>query len=526
MAKKKGEAPGLVEMFFKARCTGTSLVAVQTADPAECVRKLLRGGALRRVSDGEVLALDPDAATAHLFRWDAATGLVGLTPAARAAVSDATGMADPSSVTEKLEGALAVARALPGDSVVFACNSHRLLTDDPHDLPAVQACWNLRDEFKKDFRTLALLGPQFSLPEELIHDVVVLRDPLPDDLELADIVARGVEDFKLPRPDAATIERGTLAVRGLPAEAAARAVAMSVTGAGLDVALLQERKKGAIEQVKGLSVLRGPERYADLVDLDGVVEFFQRLANGPDAPAVVVMLDEFEKSMAGSQTEGGDNTGVSQDRLMVILHTIEEYEWDGFLMYGVPGAGKTLTIKAFANESGALPLKLDLGQTSSSAVGASEARIRRVMDTLYAAGGRGRVAFAAAVNKTVTLPPELKRRFPVEWFYDLLSPTGRRKAWELMLDRYGIPRGGNLLPDDANWTGADIRNCCRLAARLRVPVADAARYIVPVAKADPASIEAARRHADGRLLDAATGREYVHPDKRGALARAERKVTL
>ena len=39
----------------------------------------------------------------------------------------------------------------------------------------------------------------------------------------------------------------------------------------------------------------------------------------------------------------------------------------------------------------------------------------------------------------------------------------------------------NDLPDDTNWTGAEIRSCCRLASLLDVPLVQAAQNVVPVA---------------------------------------------
>ena len=37
------------------------------------------------------------------------------------------------------------------------------------------------------------------------------------------------------------------------------------------------------------------------------------------------------------------------------------------------------------------------------------------------------------------------------------------------------------LPNDDNWTGAEIRACCRLAALLDLPLVQAAQNVVPVA---------------------------------------------
>ena len=57
-------------------------------------------------------------------------------------------------------------------------------------------------------------------------------------------------------------------------------------------------------------------------------------------------------------------------------------------------------------------------------------------------------------------------------------------------------------PADDNWTGAEIKACCRLAALLDVPLVQAAQNIVPVAVTARESIEQLRSWASGRCLSA------------------------
>ena len=47
-------------------------------------------------------------------------------------------------------------------------------------------------------------------------------------------------------------------------------------------------------------------------------------------------------------------------------------------------------------------------------------------------------------------------------------------------------------PVDADWTGAEIRSCCRLAALLDVPLVDAGKHVVPVARTASESVEQLR----------------------------------
>ena len=63
-------------------------------------------------------------------------------------------------------------------------------------------------------------------------------------------------------------------------------------------------------------------------------------------------------------------------------------------------------------------------------------------------------------------------------------------------------RSGRVRPDDTNWTGAEIKSCCRLASLLDVPLAGAAQNVVPVAVTAGDKIEQLRQWASGRCLSA------------------------
>ena len=58
------------------------------------------------------------------------------------------------------------------------------------------------------------------------------------------------------------------------------------------------------------------------------------------------------------------------------------------------------------------------------------------------------------------------------------------------------------LPNDEQWTGAEIRSCCRLSALLDVPLVQAAQNVVPVAVTAAESVERLRTWASGRCLNA------------------------
>ncbi len=65
-----------------------------------------------------------------------------------------------------------------------------------------------------------------------------------------------------------------------------------------------------------------------------------------------------------------------------------------------------------------------------------------------------------------------------------------------------MPTANCSRPDDANWTGAEIKSCCRLASLLDVPLVQAAQNVVPVAVTAGDKIEGLRQWASGRCLSA------------------------
>jgi hypothetical protein len=71
----------------------------------------------------------------------------------------------------------------------------------------------------------------------------------------------------------------------------------------------------------------------------------------------------------------------------------------------------------------------------------------------------------------------------------------------MYLDRYDLD-ADQRRPRDADFTGAEIKSCCRLAALRDIPLIDAAQNNVPVAVNAGVSVERLRSWASGRCLAA------------------------
>ena len=136
----------------------------------------------------------------------------------------------------------------------------------------------------------------------------------------------------------------------------------------------------------------------------------------------------------------------------------------------------------------------------ASLVGESGERLRAALKVVEAVG-QGRALYIATCNSIGALSPELRRRFTFgTFFFDLPSADERAAIWKIYQKRFKLDAGE--LPNDTGWTGAEIKQACNLSWRLKVPVVEAAAYIVPVAKSAGDRIEKLRQQASGKFISA------------------------
>jgi SpoVK/Ycf46/Vps4 family AAA+-type ATPase len=114
------------------------------------------------------------------------------------------------------------------------------------------------------------------------------------------------------------------------------------------------------------------------------------------------------------------------------------------------------------------------------------------------------VFFIGTCNNISALPPEFSRaeRFDGVFFLDLPTTAEKDLIWSLYRRQFGIPASQSR-PDDTDWTGAEIKSCCRLAALLDISLTQAAQHVVPVAVTAAEQVEKLRTWASGRCLNAA-----------------------
>ncbi len=132
------------------------------------------------------------------------------------------------------------------------------------------------------------------------------------------------------------------------------------------------------------------------------------------------------------------------------------------------------------------------------------------------------VFFVGTCNDASKLPTEFARaeRFDGVFFVDLPGREQKDAIWGIYTQVYGLD-AKQARPNDANWTGAEIKSCCRLASLLDVPLIQAAQNVVPVAVTAGDKVESLRQWASGRCLSADRAGVYSR-DQRTGNGRARR----
>lgn len=407
-------------------------------------------------------------------------------------------------------------------SLLVLVNFHRFL----NSAEVVQAVARQIVQGKNNRTFVVILSPIVQIPTELEKLIVCIEHEMPDRDQIEEI-AHGVatEDDELP--DGVELQRVLDAACGLTRYEAEGAFSLSLVRHGrLEPSSIWELKSQTLTKSGLLSLHRGSESFADLGGLESLKAFCLRAMRPRNRSAKALKPR-------------------------------------GVLLLGVPGTGKSAFCKALGNETGRPTLTLDVGALMGSLVGQTEERTRRalrIVDAMQPAvlfvdevekalsgvAGSGQtdsgvsarmfgsllswlndhesdVFVVCTANDVTKLPPEFCRaeRFDGLFFLDLPGKEQKQAIWRMYLDLFGI-EADQRLPDDQNWTGAEVRACCRLAALLDVPLVQAAQNIVPVAITAAESVDQLRNWASGRCLSADSTGIYTNPSE--PKAKSRRKI--
>lgn len=478
----------LIRQLQAARRCSTPIVAIETSDPGETLALIEK-------------QLNGPTKPVPLIRWDCAIGAAGMNELGHSALAQMGDKEDFFSVNALLT--ISREKLMPKGVVCFV-NIHRFMNEPV----TMQAIWNLRDKFKANGRMAILLAPRFTLPEELRHDVVVLRQPMPDEETLAPVVADVFESGRaahklMPVPTDDQKRRVLDGLRGLTRGEAEQAAYMSLTPQGIDTELLWKFKRSAIGQIKGLSYVEPEFGFDDIGGCESLKLYIRQMMKGRAPFRVCVLLDEIDKSvLSGGGSGSGDENQINADVRQRVLTTMQNEKIGGWMEIGPPGCSKSFLIQCVAKEFQIPVIELDFGALKGQYVGQSEGAIREALETILTLAGKGGAVFAATCNRIETISSEIRRRFTSGvYYFDLPDESEKDSIWNIHLKRVGLPLDSER-PIDSNWTGSDIRNCVDRAWELDVSLIDASRRVVPVYRSNPKAIDDLREAVRGKFLSA------------------------
>lgn len=502
----------ILEQFTAARLVSVPLLSIATPDQNALVGRLAAHSA---AADGDKFPL---------LTHDTARGIMPLNKAAEQAMQK-DGIS-PDETHGFVEAMIAVQR-LPKGSVVFVFNAHRQLNsmDPASTATAVQAVSNLRDTFKLNWRMAVLLQPGGqTMPPEIKPDVIGLVEELPGPAVLEKVVKElyasarrnpAGKDLKDPSP--AQMSSATDALSGLSEFGAETVTAMCMSTEGVDIPGLWGWKRSIINSTPGLTMSDAKETLDDVIGCSSVKTRLRQHKTAKKRIGVVLRIDEGSDAFAA--VEGGDSNGVKTDQQRGLMTEMEEHGWRGVITMGVPGAGKSLIGRAFANELGVPGLDIDFGAMESKWQGESEQQLRHAISVIKAMGN-GEVFVILTCNSLRGLRPQFMRRFKRGvFFFDLPTAEERAAVWAFYEKKFGLPKQER--PEDAGWTPAEIKECCESAWDTGVTLLEAAKFIIPVSRSRAHEIEEMRKEANGRFLDAGRPGAYIYtPEVMAAPLRA------
>jgi len=469
------------------RRAAVPLVAIETADP-------------RATMEDTAKALNGKADETPIVLWDACNGLTGINPKGEEYAQEVGG--EPGGerymkTGNPVEALKLVANTAPKKLLAFMANAHLCLTQAGQpNLGVIQAVWNCRDPFKSRGATLVLLAPGLKLPAELASDVVTVSEEAPTEEDIGRTIDSLNRDAGI---DAGKVDRAK-AIDGLLGYLSAFAVeqsyAISLTPEGPDYRKLWELKVQSMKQTAGLEVSMPELTFTDLVGSDGVKTVLRRHLNGKTPPRAVLWLDEIEKMLAASST---DLSGTTQAMLEQFLYWTQSRRVKGFLLAGIPGAGKSLTCQAVAGEAKCPLLRASMSTVKGGLVGESEANMSRLLKSVDAVA-QGRVLMLATCNSLDALSPEVMGRFNMGmFFYDYPTDKERAAIWAHYKAKFTVD---GEPPRAKNWVGREIEACCEKADNWQIPLTEAAETVIPAATANAVKLQALRQQVSGRFLSA------------------------
>lgn len=455
---------------------GFGLLWVQTSEPDRAIRDL--GSEIKALATAKKQAIE-------IAEWDCVTGFrddSGIKP-----------MEDPLMPLKRFDG-------MPDRSVLFLHNYHRCLGS----LDVVQTFQNKLDAWRGKGKTVIVLSPVVDLPVEIEKLWTIIEFKLPDRPKVREVVEYIAESAKLKAPpveaELSTIVENGL---GLTQGELENALSYSLIRAGkFDPKIISEMKSQMVKKSGILEYATFAEKFDSLAGLESMKKFTLSTATHPISRGILIVgvpgcgKSHFAKALGNEiglpvltldfgrifgsfigESEGKMRTTTQMlDAMAPCVCFIDEIE-------------KAL---AGSESSG----RRDSGVTSRVTGGF----------LTWLNDHTSRVYMVASCNDLDSLPPPFQRaeRWDAIFFVDLPSEQERVGILDIYKSKYGIE--DNNIPDMTDFSGAEIKTMCRISKMMsdvekrKVTLQEARSYVVPIAKSMQEKIEKLRRWASDRAL--------------------------
>jgi len=397
---------------------------------------------------------------------------------------------------------------------------HRFL----EDVAVARKLRNLARLLKAQPKTIVIVSPQLTIPDDLGEVMTVLEFPLPGIAEIKSELERLIAGTGQALLEPRVLDDWIRSCQGLSMERIRRVLAKAIATHGSlqedDIELVLEEKRQTIRQTQILDFYPATQQISDIGGLDNLKDWLLR--------------------RGGAFSEKARQYGLPHPR--------------GLLLVGIQGTGKSLTAKAIAHHWHLPLLRLDVGRLFAGLVGESESRTRQMIQLAEAlapcilwideidkafSGLEGRsdsgtssrvfgtvvtwlaekaspVFVVATANNIQTLPPEMLRRgrFDEIFFVGLPSQEERKAIFAVHLARlrphnlksYDVDRLAYETPD---FSGAEIEQILVEAMHIGFSqsrdfttedVLEAASQMIPLARTAQDQIQLSQNWAsNGRV---------------------------
>jgi len=375
---------------------------------------------------------------------------------------------------------------MPENSIFILKDFGYYINKDTYQLHDVVISWldQVRRLISSVEQTIIFVGPDFSAPKPLLHDITVIDFDLPEReeiLERINFVCSFVldENGSEVKIDKKFIPHVIDACRGMTSQQIVNRVALAL------------RKHKNLNEEASKTIMN---EKAGIIRASGLLEYKEppigglKNVGGYDALKKHVLLDK------PCFTEEAREFGIEFPR--------------GILLVGIPGCGKTLLSEAIASELQLPLVSMDVGNMMDKFVGESERNMRECIKMIESIspcvlqldevekgfGGSGdsdggsskrvfgkfltwssdRVApvyCVATANQVECLPAEFKRtgRFDAIFGLDLPRPTEREEIFTIQLKKRGRNENNydiqSLSEQTEGFTGSDIEQVVKLGLK-------------------------------------------------------------